>query len=203
MHLRLHWMSADESDFYKSVICLVISTFRKRRAMAEADLAIVPVETERSAAEFKLPIPIPMPLFEPYDGYTSKSKVQCFWKDEKGPCRKTRSGCWSLWSHCMQDHTNYKMPPEWKGTHFHEYAYAEKRALGKAKRTAKKVEDQSSPSGKQGETAGVKTDDAVEAIVGCSQEEAELTFVPMPGSSATMWLPPGVGLELLLQDIYK
>ena len=43
-------------------------------------------------------------------------------------------------------------------------------------------------SSKQGETKGVKTDNAVEAIVECSQESAEIAYVPMLGSSASIWL---------------
>jgi len=192
VHLRLHCIYSD-SGFCKSLHRSVISTFLKLIAMAEEELAIVPVEPKSVCAERKLPSPIPMPTFELYDGYTSKSKVQCFWCDENGRCPTVRSGCLSLWNHVMGYHTNYKIPPEWKGTPLQKQAYAEKSQL----RAARKAKDGASANKKQGETDGGKTDDAVQAIVECSQESGEPTFVPMPGSSATIWLPPGVGANLV------
>ena len=186
-------MSSD-SGLCRSLRYSVILAVPKLRAMAAEQFAIVAVEEKKATTNFTLPTPIPLPPFVPNAEYTPTRSVSCFWVDEKGACTRSRYGYHYLWNHMMRDHTKYQIPPEWKGTHFQEQAYIERNNL----RLAKKAKDKEcATSSKQGETDGAKTDNAAEAIVGCSQDSSEITYVPMPGSSATIWLPPGVGADLV------
>ena len=186
-------MSSD-SGFCRSLRYSVTLAVPKLLAMAAEQFAIVPVEEKTTTTNFKLPTPIPMPPFKPNAKYTPKTSVPCFWVDENGACTRCRQGYFSLWQHMMKDHTNYLIPPEWQRTYFKDQVNKERTESRRATKTKAKA---CAVSSMQGETDGVKTDNAVEAIVECSQDSSEITYVLMPGSAATIWLPPGVGADLV------
>ena len=54
----------------------------------------------------------------PYNSETDASCLQCFFPE----CRMQRKGYASMMSHCKQDHTEGRVPEEWKETWFYKQA---------------------------------------------------------------------------------
>ena len=163
--LWLHCISSDYGVF-RSLRYSKILAVPKLLAMAEEQFAIVPVEKKNA-----LPKPIPMPPFKPNAKYTPKTSVQCFWVDANGACTRCRQGYFSLWQHMLKDHTQFQIPTELRGTYFKEQVDRERNENRRATKAKPKARAASS---KQAETDGAKTDNAVEAIVECSQDSSEI-----------------------------